>query len=400
MSSDLVSGFCEPRFQKVRDLFTQSVESGYEVGATLAVEYRGEMVINLWGGYQDAAKTRLWQEDTLVNVFSVTKGIVATCIARLVEEKRLDIYQPVSNYWPEYGCNGKENTTVYDLLCHRAAMFGFREPVPEGQWQNWSLFTELLAKQAPYRSPGESQSYHALTFGWLAGELIRRIDGRSVGQYFKDEIADPLALDFKIGLALSDLDRCADMLMMTKDNTQSLFSILTHVPDILLPKALRTMKAALEVGDNKIAFASVLEAADTVNSQAWRLAEVPAANGHGTAASLATFYGVLTNGGARDNYHILKPETLAMATQIHSPGPDGSLFGLPYKFGLGYMVDSPMTAISHAKGRFGHSGIGGEMTFGDKQKGLGFAFLNNQQHGMTNLYKTANQLSSALYKLL
>ena len=400
MSRDLVSGFCDPRFKKVRDLFARSVESGYEVGATLAVEYRGEMVINLWGGYQDAAKTRLWQEDTLVNVFSVTKGIVATCIARLVEEKRLDIYQPVSHYWPEYGCNGKENTTVYDLLCHRAAMFGFKEPVPEGQWQNWSLFTELLAKQAPYRSPGESQSYHALTFGWLAGELIRRIDGRSVGQYFKDEIADPLALDFKIGLALSDMDRCADMIMMTKDNSTSLLSALAHVPEFLLSKTFSAMRAALVVGDNKIAFANVLTAANTVNSTSWRLAEVPAANGHGTAASLAAFYGVLTTGGARDNYHLLKPETLAFATQIHSHGPDGSLFGLPYKFGLGYMVDSPMTAISSDKGRFGHSGIGGEMTFGDKQKGLGFAFLNNQQHGMTNLYKTANQLSSALYKLL
>ena len=400
MSRDLVSGFCEPRFQKVRDLFTQSVESGYEVGATLAVEYRGEMVINIWGGYQDAAKTRLWEEDTLVNVFSVSKGIVATCIARLIEQKRLDVYQPVSYYWPEYGCNGKEKTTVYDLLCHRAGMFGFKESMPEHQWQNWTLFTDMLAKQSPYRQPGESQSYHALTFGWLVGELIKRIDGRSVGRYFRDEIALPLGLDFKIGIELADIDRCADMLMMTKDNMKGLFSFLAHVPDILLPKALRNMKSALKVGDNKIAFASVLESADTVNTQAWRLAEVPAANGHGTAASLATFYGILTNGGTRDNYHLLKPETLALATQIHSPGPDGSLFGLPYKFGLGYMVDSPMTAISHAKGRFGHSGIGGEMTFGDLKKRLGFAFLNNQQHGMTNLYKTANQLSSALYRLL
>lgn len=398
MSSKLVSGYCDPRFSGVADVFAAALESGYEVGATMAVEYLGERIIDLYGGYQDAAKSRPWQADTLVNVFSVTKGLVATCAARLIEQGKLDIQRPVSEYWPEYGCAGKEQTLVRDLLCHRASMFGFREPIPDDQWRDWSLFTDLLAAQQPFRTPGVSQSYHAMTFGWLVGELIRRVDGRSVGQYFKQEIAEPLGLDFKIGIDRDDMQRCADQLMAVGDKTTSRAEWLLYLPDILLSKRLRDIKTAVRLGDYRVAFSQALGAADIINTEEWRMAEVPAANGHGTAASLATLYGVLSNGGARGDYHLLTPQTLDLATQVHSPGPDGALFGLPYKFGLGYMVDSPMTPISVVKGRFGHSGIGGEVAFGDRKNGLGFAFLNNQQHTMLNLYKTANQLSKQLYK--
>ena len=400
MSSQCLSGYCDPRFQSVADVFARALESGYEVGASLAVEYRGERIIDLFGGYRDAAKTRPWQADTLVNVFSVTKGLVATCAARLIEQQKLDVERPVADYWPEYGCFGKQQTTVSDVLCHRAAMFGFRQPIPKNQWRDWSLFTDLLAAQQPFREPGISQSYHALTFGWLVGELIRRVDGRSVGRYFAEEIAAPLNLDFKIGIDLSDMERCADQLMAADDKTASRAVWLSRVPDWLLPKRLRDIKAAVALGDYQIAFGAVRDAADVINTQEWRMAEVPAANGHGTAASLATLYGVLASGGVRGDYHLLTPKTIDWVTQVHSSGPDGALFGLPYQFGLGYMVDSPMTPISLAKGRFGHSGIGGEVAFGDCKNQLGFAFLNNQQHGLLNLYQTANQLSKALYQAL
>jgi CubicO group peptidase (beta-lactamase class C family) len=401
MNIEGISGYCDPRFEKVAEIFSSSINSGYELGASLAVEHQGEMVINLWGGYQDEARSKLWQEDTIVNVFSVTKGVVATCAARLIEQGLLDIDQKVSYYWPEYGCNGKQDTKVIDLLCHRAGMFGFQEELPVDEWRNWQKFTDLLAAQAPFRVPGESQGYHALTFGWLVGEVIRRIDGRSVGTYFSEEIAKPLGLDFKIGVVDSDLSRCADTVMVRNESAFTVLKMMAYLPDMLLSKSMRDVKGAVKSGDYSVAFtARGLDGDDPVNSTEWRLAEVPAANGHGTAASLAKLYGILSTGGSRNGYQLLNPETIKHVTSVHSDGPDTVLFGLPYQFGLGYMVNSPMTPIGTNPGMFGHTGIGGEVTFGDLNNNLGFSFVNNRQHSLGNLYKTANNLTKAFYKAL
>jgi len=401
MNTAIISGYCHPRFEKVAEIFSSAVDCGFEVGASLAIEHQGEMVVNLWGGHQDEARTKPWQEDTIVNVFSVTKGVVATCAARLIEQGLLDIHQKVSHYWPEYGCNGKQDTKVIDLLCHRAGMFGFQHELPVDEWRNWQKFTDLLAAQAPFRAPGESQGYHALTFGWLVGELIRRIDGRSVGTYFSEEIARPLGVDFKIGIDESDLSRCADTLMLNNKSTLAVLGLISYIPDMLLSKSLRGVKGAVKSGDYSVAFAArALDGDDAVNSTEWRLAEVPAANGHGTAVSLAKLYGILSNGGSRNGQHLLKPETIKQVTSVHSDGPDGVLFGLPYQFGLGYMLNAPLTPIGAKAGMFGHTGIGGEVTFGDLDNNLGFSFLNNRQHSLGNLYKTANDLSKALYKVL
>jgi CubicO group peptidase (beta-lactamase class C family) len=396
-----IGGHCDPRFDKVSEIFSSAIESGFEIGASLAIEYQGEMVVDLWGGHQDREKTKLWQEDTIVNVFSVTKGVVATCAARLIEQGLLDIHQKVSHYWPEYGCNGKQDTKVIDLLCHRAGMFGFQEELPIAEWRNWQKFTDLLAAQAPFREPGASQGYHALTFGWLVGEVIRRIDGRSVGTYFSEEIAKPLGIDFKIGVDESDLSRCADTLMLDNKSTLAVLKLISYIPDILLSRSLRGVKGAVNSGDYSVAFAARgLDGGDEINSAEWRLAEVPAANGHGTAASLAKLYGVMANGGERDNFRLLTPTTIEQISSVHSKGPDTVLFGLPYHFGLGYMLNAPLTPIGSKSRMFGHTGIGGEVTFGDLDNNLGFSFLNNRQHSLNNLYKTANDLSKALYKIL
>ena len=200
MSDDLVEGYCDPRFQSVRDQFAQALASGFDTGASVAVEHQGEMVVNLWGGYKDREKTDPWSKDTLINVFSTTKAITATCFLQLVERGKVDLGALVGDYWPEYACNGKEKTRVSDFLCHRAAMHGFQGGVPQFDYREWDRWTEALAQQQPFRAPGTTQGYHALTYGWLVGELIRRIDGRSVGQYFREEIAEPFGLDFKIGL--------------------------------------------------------------------------------------------------------------------------------------------------------------------------------------------------------
>jgi len=286
MPTELVSGYCDAKFEKVAEVFNRSFESGFEVGASFAVEIEGEMVINLWGGHQDAQRSQAWQENTLVNVFSVTKGVTAICAARLIEQGRLDLVQKVSHYWPEYGCNGKENTTVRDLLCHRAGMFGFQNGVPLNQWTDWHQFTGLLGAQQPFAEPNSMQGYHALTFGWLVGELIRRVDGRSVGQYFKEELADPLGLDFLVGMGDKDIARCADMLMLGKLPTIDQFKGLRFVPDLFLSKALKDMKLAVVKDFNSVAFdPNAINDPDVSNTREWRSAEIPAANGHGVASS-------------------------------------------------------------------------------------------------------------------
>jgi CubicO group peptidase (beta-lactamase class C family) len=401
MSEQLVSGYCDPCFQAVGDVFKQSLQSKFEVGASLAIEYRGEMLVNMWGGYQDAARSKVWLEDTIVNVWSVTKGVAAICAARLIEQGKLDLEQKVAHYWPEYGCHGKQNTTVMDVLCHRAGMFGFADVIPTDQWRNWHLFTEMLANQKPFVSPGSLQGYHAITFGWLVGELIRRVDGRSVGTYFKEEFAQPLNLDFSIGLSEEHFSRCADTLLLDSLPSIPQLQLLRYIPGFLLPSLLKDIKSAIAVGYNDVAFdVSVFEDTSFVNQAEWRAAEIPAANGHGVAASLAKLYGILSAGGSRDGLSVLKPETIELMRATYSSGPDMVLFGLPYHFGLGQMVNAPMTPITNKRKMFGHTGIGGAVAFADVDKQLGFSFFSNQQHAAQDMYKTANALSKALYQLI
>ena len=402
----MIKGYCDPKFQKVYDAFSSAITSGFETGAALAIEHQGKIITNLWGGYQDFNKTKEWEEDTLVNVFSVTKGVTATCISRLIDQGKLDPNKSVGDYWPEYSCNGKEDTKVSDLLCHRAAMFGFKDGIPLGSFQDWDKFTQSLQMQAPYRKPGISQGYHALTFGWLVGELIRRVDGRTVGAYFKEEIADPLDIDFHIGLAESEFERCADMLMLPRENIKLPGEFLKYVPNFFLPQKLKNFKAALLSGDFKEAFQERDEDNDNyVNSHDWRMAEIPSANGHGTAKSLATLYGILSNGCSRNGVSIMSEASLQDAITPHSSGPDSVLFGAPIKFGLGYELAQGIATVGNISPTlnnkmFGHAGVGGAVAFGDPEKGVGYGFICNQQHDPKKLYQTSNLLTEELYSII
>jgi CubicO group peptidase (beta-lactamase class C family) len=399
----MIKGYCDPKFQNVYDAFSNAITSGFETGAALAIEHQGKIITNLWGGYQDFNKTKEWEEDTLVNVFSVTKGVTATCISRLIDQGKLDPNKSVGDYWPEYSCNGKEDTKVSDLLCHRAAMFGFKDGIPSGSFQDWDKFTQSLQMQAPYRKPGISQGYHALTFGWLVGELIKRVDGRTVGTYFKDEIANPLNIDFHIGLAESEFERCADMLMLPRDNIKFPGEFLRYVPNFFLPQKIKNFKTALLSGDFKEAFQERDEDNDNyVNSHDWRMAEIPSANGHGTAKSLATLYGILSNGCNRNGVSIMSEAALKHAITPYSSGPDSVLFGAPIKFGLGYELAQGIATMGNMSptlnnGMFGHAGVGGAVGFGDPEKELGYGFICNQQHSPNSLYQTSNRLTEELY---
>ena len=216
----MVQGNYKPEFQKIYDIFNDQINSDYELGAGISIEYKGELIVDLFGGFKSESKTTKWTKDTLVNVWSVTKAVTGICILKLISDEKLDVNKLVSDYWPEYGCNGKEDTRVIDLLTHRAGMFGFQNGYPQSNWNDWDLYVDALQNQMPFREPGTTQGYHAVTFGWLIGELIRKIDGRSVGKYFEDEFAKPLNLDFHIGLKEENLSRCADVTYKKLDSIQ------------------------------------------------------------------------------------------------------------------------------------------------------------------------------------
>ncbi|MDA9315450.1 beta-lactamase family protein [Gammaproteobacteria bacterium] len=400
----IISGYCDPNFLEIEDIFSKSIESNHETGASVAIEYQGKLIVDLFGGHTDAAKKNPWNENTLVNVFSVTKGVTAACVAMLIDQGKLDVNSKVSQYWPEYACNGKENTKVMDFLCHRSNNFAFRNGIPVDSWQNWDTFTKALAEQKPFGEPGSSQGYHALTFGWLVGEIVKRVDGRDVGTFFKEEIADPFNINFKIGLSDEDLVNCADMLMFDNDNTKSsFFSSIKYVPDFLLPRQIKNLKKSLIDEHFKLAFQKRRgDDKNNVNSIDWRKAQIPSANGHGTSAGLAKLYGILSTGCERNGYKLMSPETLRHSYQPHSSGPDSVLFGSDISFGIGFEIAGEEVPKGNFAPRFmgsmfGHAGIGGAVAFGDAKKEIGFSFLCNEMHPPKDLYKTVNLLIDSLY---
>jgi len=401
----MIKGYCDDRFLKIKNIFSNQINNGYELGCSVAVEYKGKEVVNLYGGYTDETKTNLWKKNTLVNVWSVTKAVTGVCIAKLISENKLDVNNKVSYYWPEYDCNGKSNTKVIDLLTHRAGMFAFEDNYPRCSWNDWEEFTSALEKQKPFREPGLSQGYHAMTFAWLVGEIIRRIDGRMPGDYFKEEIAEPFNLDFHIGLSEDNVHRCADVGYKRLDNLNPQLGFIKFIPNIFLNKDLSNLKETFISGDFKKAFKSDRLDKDGPNSLDWRTAQIPAANGHGTAQSLAKLFGILSTGCQRDNIKILDNDTLTNSTKIHSSGPDTVLFGTILNFGYCFMLKgNENNKVSFApvfkKNAFGHAGIGGSVAFGDSKNKIGYAFVCNRQQKSSELYKTSNLLTEELYKII
>jgi CubicO group peptidase (beta-lactamase class C family) len=358
-----VEGENAARFARVREAFEQSFAGG-EVGAAVAVTVNGEPVVDLWGGHRDAARTQPWLRDTIVNVYSTTKGMTAICANRLVEQGLLDLDAPVAKYWPEFAQAGKGTIPVRWLLCHKAGLAAIRADVPASARYDWKFMTETLAAERPWWEPGTAHGYHALTFGYLVGEVVRRIDGRTLGTYFREELAEPLGLDFHIGFG-PELDaRVADMIPAPPSP-----------PGVPNPFAEAAKNPQSLVGR---VFANPPVEAGAVNSRAWRAAEIPAANGHGTARGLAHIYGALACEGELDGVHVLSPAQTALANTENSYGPDQVLAPLHSRFGLGFFMTQPMIPFGPNKRSFGHPGAGGSIAFADPDARLGIAYVMNQ----------------------
>ncbi|MFI6561151.1 serine hydrolase domain-containing protein [Streptomyces sp. NPDC050534] len=374
----MIDGEVGAGFEPVREAFEANFSQRGDIGAAVCVYQHGRPVVDLWGGVADPETDRPWSRDTLQLVYSATKGATATAAHLLVQRGELDLDAPVATYWPEFAANGKADIPVRWLMSHQAGLIALDQPVPLDEALAWDPMVAALAAQRPLWEPGTAHGYHGRTWGWLVGEVIRRVSGRTPGRFFADEIARPLGLDFFIGLPASERHRVSRMVY------QQAGVDLTAVPIEAIPEAFRELVAAMSDPNSftNRAFAITDPAEIDFNSPDVQAAEIPASNGIGTAQALARMYAALI--GEVDGVRLFTPETLESATKEQAAGKDQVLL-LPSRFSSGYMLpteDLPMTGPS----AFGHMGRGGSLAFADPEHGIAFGYaLNNIIEGAEDL---------------
>ncbi len=346
-----IEGTVHPKFERVREAFEQNFRGRDEVGATVAVVLDGEPVVDLWGGYADRGRTRLWEDDTLVNVYSTTKGLAALCVAMLVDRGAFAYDTAVVELWPEFGAAGKGDVTVETLLSHQAGLCGLRDSISVEDYYDHDKMAGMLAAMEPWWTPGTANGYHAMTYGFLAGELVRRATGKTLGAFFASEIAEPLRADFFIGLPQSEDARVAEMIgpkteadPFAQDPSPAAISALSNPPlDMEVP-----------------------------NTRAWRAAEIPAANGQGHARGLARIYGELARGWG----DLISAAVLTRATQVRCERED-LVLGVPVRWSAGWIRNTP-PLYGPGDTAYGHSGAGGSFGFADPERRLGVGYAMNQ----------------------
>ena len=368
-----VHGLCEPRFAPVRRAFAGILASGAEVGAALAVHVDGQLVVDLWGGHADAARTRPWERDTIVNLYSVGKAVTAVCALRLVEAGRLDLEAPVARYWPEFAQAGKARVLVRHLLTHQAALPAVARPLPADAWNQWDVMTGALAAQAPWWEPGTGHGYHVNTQGFLVGEVVRRVTGTTLGTYLRESLAGPAGVDFFLGVGAELEERCAEVVPRpATPEDEELRRQLSVDPERLSGLPLMRVNAYRNPPE--------LSGTGVVNTRAWRAAEVPSTNGHGHARAVARLFSALATGGEVDGAHVLAPEMIARATAQQVYGDD-VLLQRPTRFGLGFQLTMRERPLGPGPRAFGHFGAGGSLGFADPDARVAFGYAMNQGRG-------------------
>ena len=303
MSGEIpIGGTCDSRFARVREAFVENFTKHGERGGAATIALHGKPVVDLWGGYADVARTKEWEEDTIVNVFSVCKALNAIAVLRLVEQGKIDLDAPVARYWPEFAANGKDAITVRTVLAHRAGLVALRDPLPDTAMLDWPLITKLIANEKPWWEPGTAHGYHVNTFGFLTGEIVRRVSGKSIGRFLRDEVWTPLEADMHIGAPAHTHHRVAEFQWPGSPPK----------PGFADDHELMRWNAYW----NPAGFSG----GRWVNTQEWRAAEVPSTNGHANARSIARVYSALAAGGTIDGVSVLSKEMLGEATREHSGG--------------------------------------------------------------------------------
>lgn len=399
-----IHGTCEPGFEKVRDAFVANFErepdpmnamlgGGDEVGAAAAVFHRGKKVVDLWGGLADRRANTPYREDTLQLVFSTSKGITAICANLLADRGLLDLDAKVTEYWPEFGQAGKDDIPVRWLLCHKTGLPWIDTEMTLEQALDWDTVIEAIEKQEPIWEPGSQHGYHATTFGWLVGEVIRRVSGKSVGQFVQDELSQPLGLDLWIGLPDEQHDRVAPLEVIDIPDDPSLAAMVDQFigPESNLGKALYAPGGAFR--EHQFESFNL--------PQVWK-AQIPAANCITDARSLAKLYAACVGnveGADGSPMRLFSDKTVDAAIEKQTDGVDKIIMDLDMQYGLGFNLPSSMLKLGGHRS-FGHYGAGGSVGFADPDVELGFGYVMNKMFmGLTGDPRTTT-LIDATYEAI
>lgn len=373
----LVEGFAHPRFAGIAAVLEANLASGADIGASVCMTLEGETVVDLWGGHADPARTRPWQRDTIVNVYSTTKTMTALTALLLADRGELDFGARVAHYWPEFAAAGKGDVTVAHLMSHSAGLSGWKEPITTEDLYDWDKATCLLAAQEPYWQPGSAPGYHALTQGYLVGEVIRRIAGVSIGALFRREIAEPLGADFHIGLPDSEDARVAEL-----QPPPSAASI-SAVADDALVRNMAT-NPGIDVSATR--------------TRGWRGAEIPAAGGTGNARSVAEIHACLANGGVAKGKRILSEAGCRKALELQIEGVD-LILGIPVRYGMGFGLAGGLVPFPNPNSLY-WGGYGGSIIFIDMDARTSFSYVMNRMEGTTTGDMRGLGLAMAMWQAL
>lgn len=367
MATPTISGHADPKFDALKAVFQAKLDSGDELGAAITVNIDGTNVVDIWGGFSDAAKSKPWDKDTIVNVFSSTKTIISLATFLLIDRGLVDPDAPVAKYWPEFAANGKENVKVRHIMSHTSGLSGWEDELSLEDIYDFEATAARLAAQAPWWEPGTASGYHAITMGFLLGELVRRVTGLTMTQFVEKEIAGPLGADIQIGCKDEDLARVTDLIPLPNNAGAA----LENAP-VKPPFGIKT-------------FLNPIVHSSTANSAAWRKAELGAANGHTNARGINRALSVITLGGEVDGVRLLSQKTIDRIFEEQSNGPD-LVIGIPLQFGMGYSLpESPyLQDMVPAGGRIAFwGGYGGSLAIMDLDRRMTFTYtMNRMQDGI------------------
>jgi CubicO group peptidase (beta-lactamase class C family) len=373
-----VSGICKPGFERVRDALVANFERGVERGASVAITRDGEFVVDLWAGDADPRGTP-WRRDTIVNVYSTTKTMAATCVLVLADRGLVDLDAPVADYWPEFAQSGKQGVLVRHVMSHSAGLSGFDPPLDAvEELYDWDAVVGRLAAQAPWWEPGTASGYHAITQGYLQGEIVRRVTGRSIGRFFREEVAGPLGADFHIGLDPAHDARVGELIPPGRTLQGS-----SPDPESVAAKTFRG--AALDATEPR--------------TPAWRRAEIPAAGGIGNARSVARIHSALACGGTVDGVKLLSRAGVERVLEEQTRGTD-LVLGMPIVFGMGFGLNDASFPISPNRRAFFWGGWGGSLAIVDLDARVSIAYVMNRMEPDLTGDLRGGSIAAAAYQSL
>ena len=374
-----IEGNVSKGFERVADVFAD-LWGDIEVGASCCIFHEGKKVVDIWGGYINREMTVPWQSDTLINVYSSTKGMGSLSLAILVDDGLVDYDEKVITYWPEFGAEGKQDVTVAQLLSHQAGLCGVDQKLAVEDLYDFPKMVNLLAAQKPLWDPGTAVGYHAITWGYFPGELIRRITGKSLGSYFHEKVSGPLEADFFIGIPKSQISRCGELIGPNRARKET---------------KMQEPPRSAKFYDIALLNPSIAPYRDA-SSNAWRRAEIAGANGQANARGIATIYGALANGGDLDGDRIISSEAIAAATKIEVDGEIDNVTGTRVRLARGFMLNSE-NAYGPYSDSFGHGGAGGSLGFADPLNNVGFGYAMNQMQADVASPSRSSKLVNSFY---